>query len=210
MKRVLFVNGCIRGKDISRSYQLAQAFLAPFSEKGFLVEEVELGALCPSYLHYGNFAAREEKIAAGNFDDPLFDLARQFVSADVLLFAAPFWEYSFPAVVKAYIEQVSVCGMAFHYTPQGVEGLCRAKALVFCTTRGGFATGESAHLEQGGRYLKAMCEMYGIDKMEMVAAEGLDVDGMDVEAAMEKAKAEAKETAQTICRLFEKEDGYRK
>ena len=200
MKRVLFVNGCIRGKAVSRSYQLAQAFLAPMEEAGFVVEEVDLGAMCPQYLHYGNFAAREEKIAAGQLDDAMFDLARQFVSADVILFAAPFWEYSFPAVVKAYIEQVSVCGLAFHYTPHGVEGLCRAKALVFCTTRGGFASGQDAELEQGGRYLKAMCHMYGIDQMTMVAAEGLDIEGAPVETRMEKAKAEAKETAKALCR----------
>ncbi len=203
MKRVLFVNGCIRGRAVSRSYRLAQSFLAPLKEDGCLVEEVDLGAVCPSYLQYENFAEREEKIASGALEDAMFDLARQFVSADVIVVAAPFWEYSFPAVVKAYIEQVSVCGLAFRYTPQGVQGLCKAKALVFCTTRGGFASGAEEWLEQGGRYLEAMCHMYGIEEMIMVAAEGLDIEGAPVEEILAKAQAEAEAKAHLLCQQMQ-------
>ena len=42
---------------------------------------------------------------AGALDDPLLDYARQFARADQILIAAPCWDLSFPAVLRAYLER---------------------------------------------------------------------------------------------------------
>ena len=78
---------------------------------------------------------RERLVKAGALDDPLLDYARQFARADQILIAAPCWDLSFPAVLRAYLERVSVTGVTFHYNDQGVPaGLCRARRLCrdFC------------------------------------------------------------------------------
>ena len=36
--------------------------------------------------------------------------------ADEIVIGAPYWDLSFPAALKVYIEHVSVCDIAFHYT----------------------------------------------------------------------------------------------
>ncbi len=133
---------------------------------------------------------------SGKLDSELFELARQFSKADRVVIAAPYWENSFPAILKAYIENISVAGITFKYTEKGSEGMCAAKKMIFITSRGGIATGDFSFLEQGGAYLKSLCGLYGIKDFEMIAAEGLDILGIDVEGkmseAMEKAKTAAK------------------
>ena len=43
---------------------------------------------------------RDALIAAGSLDDPMFAMARQFAAADTVVIAAPFWDLSFPAMLK--------------------------------------------------------------------------------------------------------------
>ena len=42
------------------------------------------------------------------FDDAYFDFAKQFAQADIIVIAAPFWDGSFPAVLKQYIESLEI------------------------------------------------------------------------------------------------------
>ena len=68
---------------------------------------------------------RDELIAARSFDDDMFALARQFAEADRVVIAAPYWDLSFPAVLKQYIEAINVSGITFEYTEEGFpRGLC--------------------------------------------------------------------------------------
>ena len=70
---------------------------------------------------------RDRLLREGDFDNPVFAYARQFAQADEIIIAAPFWDLSFPAVLKSYLEQINVVGITFRYTPEGIpEGLCRA------------------------------------------------------------------------------------
>ena len=205
-KTILWIDGCIRGRELSRSYALAQAALEELqADKSLQVDHLDLMQQDLRPLYGDSFWARQAQEEAGNWEAPMFPLARQFAAADGLLIAAPYWEYSFPALLKCYLEQVSVAGITFRYTPQGVQGLCQAKRMLFCTTRGGIATGEAGELEQGGRYLKALCLMYGVPEMEMVAAEGLDIDGADVAGKMAQACQQARQAAQRLRKALKEE-----
>ncbi|MBF0835332.1 NAD(P)H-dependent oxidoreductase, partial [Bacteroides acidifaciens] len=49
----------------------------------------------------------------------LEELSNQFVNADKYVFVTPFWNFSFPPVMKAYLDSVSVAGKTFKYTAEG-------------------------------------------------------------------------------------------
>ena len=58
----------------------------------------------------------------------MFDLARQFARAEIIVMAAPYWDLSFQAALKQYLEQVNVVGITFRYSEEGQPvPLCRAR-----------------------------------------------------------------------------------
>lgn len=79
----------------------------------------------------------ESLLKDGKFDDPMFRYAKQFANADEIVVAAPFWDLSFPAKLKIYLEQIAVAGITFRYTNGRPTGLCKAKKLTYITTSGG-------------------------------------------------------------------------
>ena len=122
----------------------------------------------------------------------MFDDAWQFSRADRIVIAAPFWDLSFPAVVKIYIERVSMRDITFGYGENGLTGLCRARKLLLITTRGGdYSLPETAWMEMGARQLKALCAMFGIPEFQLLCAEGLDDERVDADARMADALARA-------------------
>ena len=103
--------------------------------------------------------------------------------------AAPFWDLSFPAVMRIYIEHVSACGLTYHYEADGCHGDCRGERLAFLTAAGDFEKPESL----GVLYWKQLAEMFGVPRFDYVFAGGLDVDPAGVpelmDAACERARA---------------------
>ena len=181
----LFINACLRGEK-SRTLQLCQEYLDGMS----CVHEVNLERLKLVPLDEQSQAYRSQLVAAGVFDDDIFDLAHEFAEADDVVIGAPFWDRSFPAALKTYIEHVSVCDITFHFTRQAeYVGMCRAKTLTYITTSGGYLKGQNF----GYEYVCAIAEMFGIGEVRMVAAEGLDVAGVDVNEQIERAREQIAE-----------------
>lgn len=177
----LFVNACLRGEE-SRTLALCREYLAGKDD----VVEVDLSELGLTPYSAENAAYRSERQHAGAFDDPVFLLARQFAAADEIVIGTPYWDLSFPAALKVYIECVCACGVTFHYGDDGsCIGDCKARRLVYITSCGGFVEGAN----YGYEYLCGIAKMFGIPDTAFVAAEGLDIIGMDIEAQMDKARA---------------------
>ena len=116
----------------------------------------------------------------------MFRYGRQFAEADMILVGAPYWEYQFPAALRCYLEQVSVGGLTFVYTEDGrPKGLCKANKLFYITTAGGPIMDRNC----GFDYIKTLCSnMLGFTDIDYVAAECLDVWGVDVEEKLREAE----------------------
>ena len=128
---------------------------------------------------------RNEQSMRGDFSSPVFDPAKEFASADTIVIAVPFWDLSFPSVLKRYLEQVCVSGLTFCYENDLPKGLCRAKKLWYVTTAGGPIYSE----DFGYGYVKALAQtFFGIGECRFIKAEGLDMIGADVEGILEAAE----------------------
>ena len=112
-------------------------------------------------------------------------MAKQFANADVIVIGAPYWDLMFPAVLKNYFEKITVNGLTFAYGENGIPmGLCKGKKLIYVTTSGG-----PIIYNFGYDYVSAIAKnFYGINDVQLIKAEGLDVYGADVLQIMEKAK----------------------
>lgn len=182
MDKILFLNACVRPG--SRTLELAKTLLQRCNGD---VAEVCLHQLSLPALDFNGMAKRDQAARAQDFSDPIFDLAKQFAAADVIVIAAPYWDLMFPAVVKTYFENITVSGITFRYSDQGrPESMCRAKELHYVTTSGGFI-GEN---DFGFSYVQALARnFFGIAQIHRYTAEGLDIFGADVEKIMCEAKA---------------------
>lgn len=193
MKKLLFVDCCIRRGE-SRTKRLAEEFLREIGARGeYEITGLTLDEENLSYLSGEFFAQRQRLLEAQELAHPRFRYAHQFAEADRVVVAAPLWDLSFPALLKVYIENLTVEGITFGCDERGCFGLCRAEKLAFLTTRGGCFEGSED--EQGSRYMAAMARFFGIPKYFCVAAEGLDLDPSKTEALLSEAIARAKELA---------------
>ena len=177
---ILFINACVKAG--SRTKRIADAYLVKISEP---VTEVKLEDI-EFPVTDGEFLKKRDSLISGRqFSDPMFSMARQFAEADRIVIAAPYWDLSFPAMLKQYLEHINVLGITFEYTPEGYpKGLCKAKDLCYITTAGGNYCPE----EYGYGYVKALAQnFYGIKEVRQIKATGLDIIGADAEGIIEEA-----------------------
>ena len=175
---ILFVNACVR--ENSRTLVLAKNIMKDMRGE---ITEIRLYSENIAPLDRESLERRECLTRMGKFDDPMFGYARQFAEADEVVIAAPFWDLSFPSLLKNYIEQVSVSGITFKYSEGKPLGLCKAKRLTYVTTSGG-----PIFEDFGYTYIKAVARgFYGIENTKAYRAMNLDVDMITAEELLTKA-----------------------
>lgn len=124
------------------------------------------------------------------------ELVDQFVAADKYVFVTPFWNFSFPARLKTYIDTVSIAGKTFRYTAAGPEGLLNGKKVLHIQARGGFySEGPTKELEFGDRYLRAVTSFFGIIDYQHVVLEGQNAVPDKAQEILQKGLADAREAA---------------
>ncbi len=194
--RILFVDACFR--EGSRTRRLAEHLLG------------ELSARCPSAV-IDTFSLERERLlplfaddlakrgalqAAGRFDDPMFDAAKRLSAADILVIAAPYWDFSYPAALKAWIEHICAVGVTFDYSADGsCFSLCRARRLYYVVTCGG----RIPEPDFGFDHLRALCaRFFAVPEAVRFAAEDLDQPGTDVDAVLKEAESAISAAIRTV------------
>ncbi|GAE34767.1 FMN-dependent NADH-azoreductase [Halalkalibacter akibai] len=137
----------------------------------------------------------EEKAKVGR----LSELCEQFIGADKYIFVTPLWNFSFPPVLKAYIDAVAVAGKTFKYTEEGPVGLLTDKKALHIQARGGiYSEGPAAPMEMGHRYLDIMMQFFGVPSFEGLFVEGHAAMPEKAQEIKENAIARAKDLAHTF------------
>jgi FMN-dependent NADH-azoreductase len=175
---ILFINACVR--ENSRTLVLAKNVMKDMSSE--ITElNLELENIAP--LNRELLKKRDGLIREGKLDDPMFRYANQFANADEIVIAAPFWDLSFPAKLKIYLEQIAVAGISFKYVNGKPTGLCKAQKLTYVTTSGG-----PIFADFGYTYVKSLAQLfYGIKKTVAVRAMNMDVEMITAEDLLERA-----------------------
>lgn len=149
---------------------------------------------------WGKFASKEKLTPVEQEKSERMDqLTDQFMAADKVVFSAPFWNLSFPPMLKAYMDTICIVGKTFHYTAEGAMGLLEDRPCLLIETRGGFySEGSNAELEFSKKYLQAIMAFLGIQNFKAVIAEGLDVNSSNPDQMREDCRAELRDLAQTF------------
>ena len=183
MKKLLFVDSCITNKQESRTKKLCEAYLEKYcaeQTEEINIEKVVLADRIILPITAEKLSERDKLISMGHLDHPMFELARKFAEADYIVIGAPYWDLSFPALLKVYIGNIMVNTLTFRYGDHGQEGLCKAEKLVYITTAGGYI-GEKNH---GYYYIRDIANDLGIKSTEFISAEGLDIAENDADAIL--------------------------
>ena len=179
--KILFINSCTRPN--SRTKELAKHLLNYLEGE---ITQVDLYEANIRPIESFELEKRTENIKKAIFSCPEFEQAKQFADADIIVIAAPFWDLSFPSVLKIYFENITVSGVTFEYSEKGCPvGKCMAKKLYYITISGGYIGNNNF----GYDYVKTLAEnFFGINDISFYSAEGLDVIGADIEGIMAEAK----------------------
>ncbi|MBO6044845.1 MAG: NAD(P)H-dependent oxidoreductase [Bacteroidales bacterium] len=168
MKKLVVIDACVRQRD-SRTLRIAEPVIEALSSRYRTVTYrlPEMDGVVP--LTPQLFAAR----GAGDVPAWAVAAAREIASADRLLIAAPFWDMSFPAVLKAFFEQTSLFDITFTDNGHTCIGLCKAPKVLYITTRGmDIPTGDPR--EQATPYLRALSTLWNLGELTTIAATNLD------------------------------------
>lgn len=172
---ILYVNACVR--EESRTNKLAKELLEKIaSDSSKDVQEVNLeqeylsGKMIP--LIKKSLKKRDALIEAGDYSNAMFDYAKQFAEADTIVISAPFWDFSIPAILRIYLENIYAIGIVSKYNEEGMPvGLCNAKKLYFVTTAGGPYIPTFAY-----DYIEALSKQaFGISETELIYKENMDI-----------------------------------
>lgn len=120
-------------------------------------------------------------------------LTDELLAADVLVLAAPMYNFAVPSTLKAWFDHVLRAGVTFRYSENGPQGLLHGRRAFVITARGGiYAGGVQDHQEP---YLRQVLAFMGIHDVSCIHAEGLN---LGAEFAAQGMKAAEQRITQLI------------
>lgn len=127
----------------------------------------------------------------------LADLADQLIAevqtADVLVVAAPMYNFGISSGLKAWLDYIARAGVTFRYSEKGPEGLLLNKTLYIVTSRGGVYKDQPNDTQVP--YLRTFFNFLGITDVRVIYAEGINI-GLK-EQSLAQAEDAIKQAIQT-------------
>ncbi len=191
MNKLIIIDSCMR--EESRTKVILDAARDVLSTR-YEIETINVNALALPPVNPQTLKER----TSGSVPKGTVAIARKIASADRIVIAAPFWDMSFPAILKAFFENMSLYNVTFTDNGTTCTGLCKCQKVMYITTRGmDIPTGDSR--DQGSSYLKAISSLWGLGDVITVASWNLDY--LPVEKVAEKVR-ETAELARSIAEEF--------
>ncbi|HCJ8170214.1 TPA: FMN-dependent NADH-azoreductase, partial [Escherichia coli] len=120
------------------------------------------------------------------------ELIAELKAHDVIVIAAPMYNFNISTQLKNYFDLVARAGVTFRYTENGPEGLVTGKKAIVITSRGGIHKDGPTDLVTP--YLSTFLGFIGITDVNFVFAEGFAY-GPEMAA---KAQSDAKAAIDSI------------
>ncbi|MFJ7142980.1 MAG: FMN-dependent NADH-azoreductase [Pseudomonas protegens] len=199
MSRVLIIESSARQQD-SVSRQLTQTFIQQWqaAHPGDSITVRDLARNPVPHLDanlLGGWMKPAEQRSAAEQDSlqRSNELTEELLAADVLVMAAPMYNFAIPSTLKAWLDHVLRAGVTFKYTDTGPQGLLTGKRAYVLTARGGIYAGSSADHQEP--YLRQVMGFIGIHDVEFIHAEGLNLGGDFHEKGLNQANAKLAQVA---------------
>ena len=196
MAKVLHINSSVRNSG-SLSRQLSGEFIAKWQagQPADVIVERDLAANPVPHLSeemMGAFftPAEQRSPQAAELVKVSDQLVDELLAADVIVLAAPMYNFSVSSTLKAWIDHIARAGRTFQYTANGPVGLATGKKVYIFTASGGvYSEGPAAAYDHLSTYLRAVLGFIGITDITFIHAEGVALGEAAVAATMSKSRA---------------------
>ena len=171
MEKILFINSCYNYEK-SRTLYLAKKIFEKFDiDSNFDFEEVKLKDLHLLPLSEEKLNTRFDLKNKNLFDMDMLTYSKKVLSADIVVIAAPYYDFSYPSILKLFIENISVPNLMYNYTKDGYTGYARGRKFIYITTRGSNLPDEE---DFGYLNLDRMFKLYGFKESQLIGFGGTD------------------------------------
>lgn len=171
MEKILFINACY-DEEKSRTIYLTNKILEKFDvNDNFDFEEIKLKDLHLVPLTEAKVLNRKELHSKELFDVESLTYSKKILSADIILVSAPLYDYSYPSMLKVFIENVSIPGFMYKYSNDTVKGNARGRKFIYITTRGGSIDDDK---DYGYLNLVEMFKLFGIKESQIISFNNTD------------------------------------
>src|SRR5688500_15795419 len=174
MSRLLFISSNLTGPGLkTRRFALRLIDSLRRADPGIQVIERNLYAepiptLSP-YAFAGAVRPTENELRARARSDALI---AEVEASDTIVIAAPMQNFSIPATLKSWIDNIARAGRTFHVTPDGPVGLLKGKTVFVVTARSPyFADGLMSAHDFHEPYLRAVLRALGMDDVSFLYVE---------------------------------------
>jgi FMN-dependent NADH-azoreductase len=196
MNRILIVESSPRGSE-SASRTLASRVRARLEAQYPEARIVERDLTHDKVPHLEEATLKamstHDPIEAESLKDALYlsdQLTEELLSSDLLVIASPMWNFGIPSSLKAWIDHVVRAGKTFNYAGAAVEGLAKGKkAILVLASRGVFSEGPWKPWDTVEPYLRQILGFIGIDDVQTVRAEGMNIPPFAIYAVPNGEKA---------------------
>lgn len=118
-------------------------------------------------------------------------LIAELKSSDLLLIGAPMYNLNVPTALKNWFDLVTRARITFRYTETYPMGLVEGVSAIVFSSRGGIHQGQMT--DAVTPYLRSVLGLIGINDVDFVYAEGMDIHPHGVEQGMLNAHAQIAE-----------------
>jgi len=176
MNTILQINSSSRYHD-SITRQVAELVVNNLSNENSTIINRDLAKGLPFIDEQwigANFTVPEDRNdqhkATLSFSDSLVNELQQ---AEHIVIASPIYNFSLPAVLKAWIDLIARARLTFQYTANGPEGLLKNKKAYIVIASGGVPVGSS--MDFASPYLKQALAFVGITDVTIIDANNIDL-----------------------------------
>lgn len=189
MKKILVINASARSSK-SKSRKLTEVFIkqwkmingeAVFTFRDLAISEIPF--VTESWIE----ASSKKKDQRNEHDNDILKISDVYIeevkSADIIVLGSPMYNWSIPATLKAYLDQIIRVNETWKINPDDsanpYSGLLEDKILFLFLTRGGigYVKGEpNEHMNFQSTYLDAVFKLMGIHNIHTVKIDGVSVD----------------------------------